>query len=234
MKASPLDFILSGLLITLLLAATFGVVGFAVLPVSRSWLGEYHVVADVAAGLIAYGLLTALAMRVMLAVRPLRPGTYALDSATCTWWKLITVIHRLGENALTPFVPVFFRPQFYVLFGARIGRDVAIGGTINDPFLVTIGSGVVLGHQSLVSANVISDGKLVLGEVRIACGALVGVNAVVLPGCEMGPRAVLAGGSITVVGTALGAGETWRGNPARKWVQATLAITSKAKDEQAA
>lgn len=234
MKISLLDFLLSGVCIALLLTTTVGIVGYGVVPVSCAWLGDYHVIADVIVGLVAYGLLTALAMRILLVVRPLRPGTYALDSATCTWWKLITVIHRLGEHALMPFVPVFARPQLYVLFGARIGRDVAIGGVINDPFLVTIDSGVVLGHQSLVSANLVSDGKLVLGAVRIGSSALVGINAVVLPGCEMGARAVLAGGAILMPGSVIPVGESWRGNPARVWVKAPLQAAGVACDGRAA
>jgi len=45
----------------------------------------------------------------------------------------------------------------------------------------------------------------------------VGANSIVLPGTELGEGAQLLGGSIVVAGTRIPAGETWRGNPARKW-----------------
>jgi acetyltransferase-like isoleucine patch superfamily enzyme len=64
---------------------------------------------------------------------------------------------------------------------------------------------------------VIADGKIVLGRISIGAGATIGVNAVVLPGTEVGERALLVGGSILPAGTTIPPGETWRGNPARKW-----------------
>lgn len=220
MKTTFLDFVLSGTFITAFLAGTVAFIWFVVAPCSKPWLAEYHVVADVALGLIVYGLLSALAVRLMLKIRPLRPGEYSMDSPTFTYWKLISVVYRLGQWALKPFTPVFLKPLVVMLFGARVGGNVAFGGTIDDPFLVSIGPGVVLGEGSLVSGNVIADGKLVLGEVRIGAGAMVGVHSVVLPGSDIGPGALLVGGSILLAGTTIPAGETWRGNPARRWTPA--------------
>jgi carbonic anhydrase/acetyltransferase-like protein (isoleucine patch superfamily) len=41
---------------------------------------------------------------------------------------------------------------------------------------------------------------------------------VVFPNTEIGAGAVVAGGSFVMPGTRIPAGESWRGNPARKWV----------------
>jgi len=92
-----------------------------------------------------------------------------------------------------------------------------MGGSIDDPYLVSIGTGAVLGNNSLVAGSVVANGRIVLGNVSVGAGATIGVNAVVLPGSEIGEAALVVGGSIVIVGSKIPAGETWRGNPARKW-----------------
>lgn len=216
MKTSFFDYLLSGAVIVAILAATFALVTLVV-PLSTSLLGEYHVVADLFLGLLLYGVLSAFTIRLMLRIHPLGPGEYSMDSAAFTYWKLITVVRWLGQGALLPFTPVFMKPVVPMLFGARIGANVAFGGAVDEPCQVTIGDGVVLGFGSLVSGNVINNGKLIIGEVKIGNSVLIGVHSVVLPGTEIGDNAVLLNGSYVVPGVKIPAGETWRGNPARKW-----------------
>jgi len=218
LKTSPWDYLLSGLFITAILAAALALVAWVLAPLTRAGLGSYHAIADFLLLLLAYGLLSALTLRLLLAWRRIEPGEYAMDSPVFTWWKLLTIVYRLGQAALLPFTPVFLKPVVEMLFGARVGADVALGGTIDDPYMVSIGAGAVLGNASLVSANVISHGKISFGRVTIGAGATVGANAVVLPGCEIGDNAVVMGGAFVMAGTKIPAGQTWRGNPARKWL----------------
>ncbi|PYI87184.1 MAG: hypothetical protein DME26_06935 [Verrucomicrobia bacterium] len=217
MKANPLDFVLSGVFIAALLLGTIASVGFIFSPISKSLLGDYYVVADFFMVLLTYGLLSAFVVRLLLRFRKIQSGEYTMDSLVFTYWKLLTILYRLGQGALLPFTPVFVKPLIEILFGARIGADVALGGTIDDPYLVSIGDGVILGNGSLVSGNVITNGKIQFGTVSIAKGATVGANSVILPGCEIGENALVMGGAIVMSGTKVPAGETWRGNPARKW-----------------
>ena len=217
MKATVFDFVAGGLLVVViaLLAGAFALLAIA--PASAALVGDYHVLVDFFAGLLFYGLFSAAAIRMLVALRPLRPGEYEVDDRAFAYWKLLTIVHHLGHAALIPLTPVFARPLVARLFGARVGRDVAIGGRIDDPWMVTLGDGVVLGNQSLVSANMLAGGRLVVGRVSIGTGSTIGANAVVLPGVTIGERVILIGGAITPPGTTIPDGETWRGNPARKW-----------------
>ena len=217
MKTSPLDYLLSGALITLLLALAAGLV-WAVQPQSSRWLGSYHVVFDLALLMLAYGLLSALAVRVLLRLRPIPDGSHGMDSPVFTHWKLVTIIYRMGQGALWPMTPIFLKPVVEALYGARIGADVALGGTLDDPYRVSIGAGAVLGNASLVSGNFIVGGRLTCGPVTIGPGATVGANAVVFPDVEIGAGATVVGGSYVMPGARIPPGETWRGNPARKWL----------------
>lgn len=224
MKTSVIDYVLSGLAICLLLAVSAGLV-WSFLPISKQIFLDYHVLVDFGLLLLLYGLFSALLVRTLLRIRPIDPGAHSMDSNTFTHWKLITVVYRLGQSALLPMTPVFLKPVIETLFGARIGRDVALGGVIDDPYMVCIGDGAVLGNASLISGNFISGGLLTCGKVLIGAGATIGANSVIFPGVEIGDNATLVGGSYVISGTKVPAGETWRGNPARKWLQQAVTQT---------
>jgi serine acetyltransferase len=217
MKATFADFLSCTFAIGLILATAVAVVTYVSHPVAIRLVRDYSTIADFLVLVFAYGVVSGIAIRLLVALRKLEPGEYAMDSSAFGYWKLLTIVHRLGQAALLPFTPIFLRPVVAWLFGARVGRHVAIGGMIDDPYLVTLGEGAVLGNNSLVAGSMIAGGRFTVGPVRIGAGATVGANAVVLPGTELGDGALLLGGSIVVAGTHIPAGETWRGNPARKW-----------------
>ena len=217
MKTSLLDYLLSGAFITVLLCLSAGAV-WCVTPLSTPLLGDYHVLFDLALLLLGYGLLSALAVKLLLRFRPIPAGNFGMDDPTFTQWKLVTIVYRMGQGALAPMTPVFLKPLVDALYGAAIGKDVALGGTIDDPYRVTVGAGAVLGNASLVSGNYIAGGRLICGPVSIGPGATIGANAVVFPDVEIGAGATVAGGAYVMPGARIPAGETWRGNPARKWL----------------
>lgn len=210
MKVSFLDVLLCTVVLTAIVAGTYGLLTVLV-PFTVRFCGEYHVVVDAGLAVLFYGLLSALVVRIFWRIHPIAPGEYSMESNEFTYWKLLNILYRLGQAALLPFTTVFLRPVVQSLYGARIGANVAIGGAIDDPFLVTVGEGAVLGHHSLVSGNMIVGGKLVIGAVKIGAGVTIGVNCVVLPDTEIGDNAKLVGGSFVLNGTRIPAGENWRG-----------------------
>ncbi len=220
-----------GLFITLILAASLCVV-YALTPLTRPWLREYHVLLDAAVALVSYGLLSALVVQSLLKLKPmpLEKRVYRLDDPILTYWKLLAILYRLGQSSLGWCIPVFARPVLDALFGARIGRDAAFGGTIDDPFMVTVGDGVILGHGSLVAGNYIDKGQLVTGPVRIGNRVTIGVNAVILPNSTIGDDATIASGAVVGPGAEVGAGDSWRGNPARLWMPAAASRASSSSE----
>jgi serine acetyltransferase len=216
-KTGLRDFVVCGLAISLVLFCSVALTALGIRPATTVFLAEYHVVADFFAGLALYGIFSAIVMRAALAIRRVPAGEYGMDSPVFGYWKLLTILHRLGQAALLPLTPIFARPWLARLFGARIGANVALGGSIDDPYMVSIGDDCVLGNNSLVAGSAIAGGRITLGPVSIGNRATVGVNAVVLPGTAIGDDAFVVGGSIVLPGTTVPNGETWRGNPARKW-----------------
>lgn len=214
MKFTPLDYILNGLLMSLI-----GLCAYALASWSSaiSALGSYHVIVSVAVFLIAYGVLSAFSIRLLLHIRPLRLGEFDVSHPNFVYWKVLMVVFDMGRFALNPFTTMPLRPLIAKLYGATIGKNVAIGGTIEDAHLITIGDGVVIGNQSLISGNMTMNGKILFGRVSIGNCVTIGANSVIMPNVEIGDNVLLGVGSVVLPGTRIPQGESWRGNPARKW-----------------
>jgi len=215
-KTSALDYLFAGTCIALVAASALIIIGELVLPLSSRFLGPYHVIADALIFLLGYGLLSALLVRSMLLLWPLRPGEYSMDHPHFAYWKFFTVIHEFGRSALLPFTTVFAKPLVSALFGARIGRNTAFGGHMNEPPLVSIGNGAILGQDCVITGHAITTGRIILGEITIGEGATVGVKAVIMPDVEIGAGSVVAACSVVSMGTKIAPGELWGGIPARK------------------
>lgn len=215
MKTTPLDFVLCGLVLAAIAAADLAVAS-GLTRLTRATLGPYHVLADGLLVLYLFGVLCAAAVRLILWLRPLEPGTYSMEDPVFTRWKLCTVLYELGRSALAPFTPVFAKPFVFTLFGARMGGNVAIGGVLGDPWMVTVGDGGVVGHFSALVGHVITGGRITLARVFVGKGATVGGHCAVLAGAEVGEGSVVASASVVKMGTKIPPGELWGGVPARK------------------
>src|SRR6478609_444406 len=156
MHTDPKDFLLSGLALAGLAIVTTFVVVLGVQPLSARVFSGYHWLVDGVAMLLVYGLLSSLLVRSMLASFPLRPGEYRMNDPHFTYWKFFTVVHEFGRGALLPFTTVFAKPLVAMLFGARVGRNTAMGGMLVDPPLIAIGDFAIIGLDSAKSPMLIS------------------------------------------------------------------------------
>jgi hypothetical protein len=215
-KTYPIDFLLAGLSLSSIFALALVVTACILSPISLRLLGEYHVIADVLLLLLNYGLISALAVRLLVKFWPLRQGTYSMNDSQFTRWKLFTVLYEFGRGALVPFTTVFAKPLVVKMFGANMGRYTAFAGHINEPPLISVGDGAILGQDCVITAHAITSGHIILREVKIGKGATVGINVVIMPGAEVGDDAVIAACSVVAMGTKIPAGELWGGIPARK------------------
>jgi acetyltransferase-like isoleucine patch superfamily enzyme len=216
MHTDPKDFLFSGLAIAAIAALTLLSVRFAIQPWSAPLFGSYHVLVDGVLALLIYGLLSALVVRLLLAAFPLRAGEYPMDDRHFTYSKFYTVVHEFGRGALLPFTTVFAKPLVGLLFGARVGRNTAMGGMLVDPPLITIGDYAILGLDSAIVAHAITSGTIILKEVKVGRSATIGVHAVVMPGADIGEGAVVTAGSVVTMNTRIPPNELWGGIPARK------------------
>lgn len=216
MKTSPLDYVLSTLVLTLLVVLDVGLLAFFVVPVSQGWFGDYHVLVDGLLFLFLFGLLAALCYRIALRLYPLAEGFYAIEKAPFTYWKLLSVVEEFGRYTLAPFITVFARPAIAKLFGAQVGRDVAIAGILREPCLIHLGDYAIIGQNSIISGHMMVGGRILIRPVRIGANVTIGANAIIAPGVEIGAGSVVHAGAFVTPLTKIPPGEEWGGNPACK------------------
>ena len=215
MKATPLDFLLSALVLGLLGLLTSGLSATASIYFTQPWLGIYAPLADFLIFLFIFGLLCAVSARGTLRFWPLGEGLIPMTDSRFTIWKLYPVLYEFGCGALKPFTVMFLRPVVQALFGASIGKDIALGGKLVDPHMIHLEDGVIIGEGSVITAHAINSGSILLLPVVIQRGATIGVGAVIYPGVTVGEGAVVAANAVVRSGTQIAAGEFWGGVPAK-------------------
>jgi acetyltransferase-like isoleucine patch superfamily enzyme len=215
MKTEFKDYLISTLAIFLILLITLFLINFTTLLIS-SHFGELSLLVNVLLFFLFYGLTTALYFRILDKFFPCKEGTYEMNHSQFTLWKHYGVVGELGKLTLKLFFPVFFKPIFYSLLGAKIGKNVAIGGVITDPMLTKIEDNAVLGQDSVVTSHTMVFNVFFLKPVIIRKGATVGINAVIMPGVEVGENSIVAPGAVVEMNTKIPPNEFWGGVPARK------------------
>ena len=143
----------------------------------------------------------------------LREGEYPLASFGMLKWYISNALQFLvwttfGDFLLmTPFAALFYR-----LMGAKLGLNVQINSKFcADLSLMEIGDNVVIGGHATVIAHSFESRGLLLKKVRIDRNAIIGLNAIVLPGVEVGERAVIGAGVFVPKDTKIESGTTYLG-----------------------
>jgi len=85
-----------------------------------------------------------------------------------------------------------------------------------DPYLLTMGKNVQCGFRSVISGHAFDNRGLLVKRVVIDDYAVVGGDAFIGPGVEIGHHAVVAARSLVMPNTIIGPYEYWGGTPAQK------------------
>ena len=170
---------------------------------TAAWPQWQHVLALCMAGAAGYfvfgfSLIAVVSiLRIALGLQ-LKEGTYAMFSWGAIRWMLTNALQLIvwtffGQFILlTPFAALLYR-----LMGAKLGTNVQINSSYcADLSLLEIGDGSVIGGHATVIAHAFERKGLVLKRVKIGKQVVVGLNAVILPGVEIGDRAIIAAGAV--------------------------------------
>jgi maltose O-acetyltransferase len=107
--------------------------------------------------------------------------------------------------------------------GLSIGKDVYVAPGVEFdhgyPFLIEVQDHCRISTGTMILAHDATTfrelGVTRLGKVRILEGSFIGSHVIILPGCTIGPNAMIAAGS--VVNRDIGEGFLAAGNPARPY-----------------
>lgn len=143
----------------------------------------------------------------------MREGEYPLASLGMLRWYVSNALQFIvwsvfGDFLLmTPFAALFYR-----LMGAKLGLNVQINSKFcADLALLEIGDNAVIGGHATVIAHSLESRGLILKRVRIGRSAIIGLNAIVLPGVEVGDRAVVGAGVFVPKDTKIAAETVYLG-----------------------
>jgi carbonic anhydrase/acetyltransferase-like protein (isoleucine patch superfamily) len=215
MKTRPIELIvISGVLFTIIGLAFFTT--STLVPSYKKLFKDYHIFVDITIFLMFFMLFSVFTVRILLKIFPLRPGSFTMLSTRAFYWKLITSITEMGGMFFLPFIPLFLRPLFFGLFGAKIGKNVEIAGKLIELPLITIGEYAFIGGGVYITAHAIVHDRVLLKPVEIARKATIGIGAVIMPGVKVGENSVVAPGAVVTMDTDIPPNEFWGGIPARK------------------
>ena len=165
-----------------------------------------------------FGITLLLIVSLILRIFPLKPkeGIYKLGSYQSIKWGVCGAFLRLVNLTFLDFVtPSFINVIYFKIIGAKIGKNVQLNTiNINDPWLLEIGDGSVIGGGSSINCHTVEGGKLILEKVKIGQKCTIGAQSLVWPGCIVGNRSILATKSVLKKRTIIGEKEIWKGNPA--------------------
>jgi maltose O-acetyltransferase len=135
--------------------------------------------------------------------------------------QIIKKVMTFASNILHSYL--YMPEDIIIRNGGKVGNSVYIGkGVLIDydyAFLLEIGDGAVIAARTIIELhdsslpNVLGNGKLKVGTVKIGTRAYIGVNSVILPGVEIGPSAIV--GACSLVTKNIPEMQVWAGVPAR-------------------
>lgn len=148
----------------------------------------------------------------------IREGEYPLFSVGALKWanynSLILIVRFTCMNFLrvTPFLNFFHK-----MMGAKIGKNVQINTSVfADSSLIEIGDNSIIGGDATIIAHVAERNKLVIRRVKIGSNVTIGIMAIIMPGVEIGDRAVIAASSVIPKDTRIPPNTIWGGVPAKQ------------------
>lgn len=153
--------------------------------------------------------------RTLLRLR-LKEGNYPLVSFEAMKWGFISSLYLIINLTfvdfilLTPFANLLFR-----LLGAKLGKNVQFNSKlVFDATLLEIGDNTVIGGGAIIIGHIVERGVLKLKKVKIGSNVTIGSHSTIMPGCEIGDRAIIGASAVLLKDTKVDPRDVWFGIPA--------------------
>jgi len=143
----------------------------------------------------------------------LQEGTHETFSFEAMKWAFIGSLYLMIQYTfidfilLTPFANLLFR-----MLGAKLGKNVQFNSKfVFDASLLEIGDNTVVGGGAIINCHIVERGKLILRKVKIGKNVLLGSHCTIMPGCEIGDRAIIGAGVTLQKDTKVESKDVWVG-----------------------
>ncbi len=177
------------------------------------WLGT-----SIGAGYFIFGFTMILLVggfRTLFRLR-LKEGSHPIFSFEAIKWAFISTLYLfinftfMDFVLLTPFSNLLFR-----LLGAKLGKNVQFNSKlVFDASLLEIGDNTVVGGGAIIIGHIVERGVLKLKKVKIGKNVTIGSHSTIMPGCEIGDRAIIGASAVLLKDTKVEPRDVWFGIPA--------------------
>ncbi|MFJ3860094.1 Pls/PosA family non-ribosomal peptide synthetase [Streptomyces sp. NPDC090085] len=121
---------------------------------------------------------------------------------------------RLAEYAGATSLTGSWLERYARALGAKVGPEADLHSLPPVTGLLKLGRGCAVESEVDLSGHWLDGDRLVIGQVRVGAGAVIGTRSMLLPGARVGKRAEVAPGS--AVAGQVPTGQRWGGAPAVK------------------
>merc|ERR1712100_640461 len=128
------------------------------------------------------------------------------------WMVWMMMSFSLKEGIVEIFGGTAIYSSFLRSLGAKVGRDCSIFGFSLEFDLLHIGNRVHVGHECDNTCHTVESMVLKMLPVKLLSGSAMQQHSFVMPGAELGERAVLLEESQVLKGETVSAEEIWSGN----------------------
>ncbi len=143
----------------------------------------------------------------------LHEGTHEMFSFEAMKWAFIGSLYLMIHYTfidfvlLTPFANLLFR-----MLGVKLGKNVQFNSKyVFDASLLEIDDNTVVGGGAIINCHIVERGKLILRKVKIGKNVLLGSHSTIMPGCEIGDRAIIGAGAVLQKDTIVEPRDVWVG-----------------------
>jgi len=119
------------------------------------------------------------------------------------------IVNKIFINQIYPTI-------FYKLFGAKLGKGVAIYTRLWDVELIEIGDHTSIGTGCIIGGHAISQGELYRKRIRIGKNVTIGAGTIILPGVTIEDNVIVASNSVIPANRTLEANSIYAGSPVKK------------------
>jgi hypothetical protein len=102
------------------------------------------------------------------------------------------------------------------LLGAKIGKNVTLGGRIDDPALFELGDNSVIAGLCEILTHSAEGNKLIFKKIKMGKKCTLGQNSILLPGVVMEDNSIVGSMSLVPKNKRIPKGQVWGGVPAKR------------------
>jgi acetyltransferase-like isoleucine patch superfamily enzyme len=100
--------------------------------------------------------------------------------------------------------------------GAKIGKNITLGGRVPDAAMLEIDDDTVIGANSILLTHDMNGNNLTWKKIKIGKRCVIAAGSIIMSGVVMEDGSKVGANSVVLKNTRIPKGELWAGVPAKR------------------